>query len=343
MALGDLRKASPQRVVVLRALKLGDLLCAVPTFRALRTAWPEAEIVLLGLPWAQTFVERYRCYLDGFRVFPGFPGLPEREPDITRLPLFLREMQEERFDLAIQLHGSGSFVNPLIVLLGAKRSAGFYLPGEYCPDPKRFCPWPTQGREVSRLLQLVECLGLPLQGDHLDFPLGEEDFQALERIEGTEELRPGEYVCLHPGASVPERRWPLEWFAGVGAALARRGLRLVLTGEAREAELTAAVARSVGVPVLNLAGRTDLGALAALLSRARLLVCNDTGVSHVADALRLPSIVLSTGDNPARWGPADRRLHRVFTDIEPIRLDDLVAETQALLDEPSAASLANKN
>jgi ADP-heptose:LPS heptosyltransferase len=247
-------------------------------------------------------------------------------------------MQGERFDLAIQLHGSGPFVNPLTVLLGARRSAGFYLPGDYCPDAELFCPWPTQGREVMRLLRLVEFLDLPTRGDHLDFPLRAEDFHVLERIEGTEDLRQGEYVCLHPGAIVPERRWPLEWFAGIGAALARRGLRLVLTGEAREAKLTAAVARMVGVRVLDLAGRTDLGALAALLSRARLLVCNDTGVSHVADALRLPSVVLSTGDNPERWGAADRRLHRVFSNTEPISLNDVVAQAEALLDEPPAAS-----
>lgn len=338
---GEGTRTFPHRVVVLRALKVGDLLCAVPTFRALRMAWPKAEIVLLGLPWAQSFVARYRCYLDGFRAFPGFPGLPEQDPDISRIPVFVREMQEERFDLAIQLHGSGAFVNPLTVLLGAGRSSGFYLPGEYCPDAELFCPWPTQGREVMRLLRLVEFLNLPTRGDHLDFPLRAEDFQALERIEGTEELGQGEYVCLHPGASVPERRWPLEWFAEIGASLARRGLRLVLTGEGREAELTEALARKVVVPVLDLAGRTDLGALAALLSRARLLVCNDTGVSHIADALRLPSVVLSTGDNPERWGPADRRLHRVFTNTEPPLLSHVVAQAEALLNEPSAESLAN--
>ncbi len=293
-------------------------------------AWPAAEIVLLGLPWACTFVERFRCYLDGFRAFPGYPGLPEREPDLACIPAFLREMQEEQFDLAIQLHGSGSFVNPLLVLLGARRSAGFYLPGDYCPDAELFCPWPERGREAMRLLRLVEFLGLPAQGDHLDFPLGDEDYRALEQIEGAEELRSGEYVCLHPGASVPERRWPPEWFAAVGTALARHGLRLVLTGSAGEAELTAAVARAVRGPVLDLAGRTDLGTLAALLSRARLLVCNDTGVSHVADALRVPSIVLSTGDNAARWGPADRRLHRVFTNGETVHLSEIVDQAESV-------------
>lgn len=331
--LCDLKTPSPHRVVVLRALKLGDLLCAVPTFRALRTAWPEAEIILLGLPWAQTFVERYRCYLDGFRELPGFPGLPEREPDIGRIPVFLQEMQAEHFDLAIQLHGSGPFVNPLTVLLGARRAAGFYLPGAYCPDAELFCPWPERGREVTRLLRLVEFLGLPVQGEHLDFPLHDEDQHALEQIEGTETLRPDEYVCLHPGASVPERRWPTSWFVGIGAALAQQGLRVVLTGSAAERELTAEVARALPVPVLDLAGLTDLGALAALLSRARLLVCNDTGVSHVADALSVPSIVLSTGNNPERWAPGDGRLHRVFTNTDPIHLNEVVAQAQALLDE----------
>jgi ADP-heptose:LPS heptosyltransferase len=328
----------PRRVVVLRALKLGDLLCAVPAFRALRAAWPTAEIVLVGLPWAGAFVERYSSYLNGFREFPGYPGLPEREPRVERIPSFLSELQAERFDLAIQLHGSGPFVNPLCVLFGARRTAGFYLPGGYCPDAALFCPWPERGREVTRLLRLIEFLGLPPQGDHLEFPLRQEDFRALHQLEGTEVLRSGEYVCLHPGASVSERRWPTEWFAAVGRALARHGLPLVLTGTVDERELTAEVARAVKVPVLDLAGRTDLGSLAALLVGARLLVCNDTGVSHLADALRLPSVVLSTGDNPRRWAPRDRHLHRVFSDADRVRLDDVAAEAVGMLSATVATS-----
>src|SRR5579884_538412 len=98
-------RCAPGRVLVLRALQLGDLLCAVPAFRALRATWPDAEIVLLGLPWARAFVERYSAYFDGFREFPGYPGLPERPPQIERIPAFLAAIQTERFDLAIQLHG----------------------------------------------------------------------------------------------------------------------------------------------------------------------------------------------------------------------------------------------
>ncbi len=118
------RIGNPRRIAVLRALQLGDLLCAVPALRSLRAGAPEAEIVLVGLPWARSFVARYPELLDGFREFPGYPGLPERPPVIDRIPSFLSEMQADRFDLAIQLQGSGPFVNPLTVLFGARQNAG---------------------------------------------------------------------------------------------------------------------------------------------------------------------------------------------------------------------------
>lgn len=326
--LGD---ATIRRVAVLRALQLGDLLCAVPALRALRAALPEAEIVLVGLPWARTFVTRFDAYLDGFREFPGFPGLPERAPVVERIPAFLSELQAERFDLAVQLHGSGPFVNPLVALFGARRSAGFYLPGDYCPDPELFLPWPSEGLEIRRLLRLVEFLGAPTQGEALEFPLREADFAALHALEGTSALVPGEYVCVHPGASCAERRWPAERFAAVARGLADRGLRIVLTGTAAEQALGHTIARELGPRCLDLVGRTDLGALGALLDGARLLVCNDTGVSHVAAALRVPSVVISTGDNPARWAPIDGARHRVLCSDPGVPVDAVSAAADALI------------
>jgi Glycosyltransferase family 9 (heptosyltransferase) len=93
--------------------------------------------------------------------------------------------------------------------------------------------------------------------------------------------------------------------------LASHGLRIVLTGSAEEAGLTQAVAQLMRNPSLDFAGCTSLGAVAALLSRARLLICNDTGVSHIAAALQLPGVVICCGSDPARWAPLDRELHRI--------------------------------
>jgi ADP-heptose:LPS heptosyltransferase len=299
----------PRRIAVLRALQLGDLLCAMPALRALRRALPKVQITLIGLPWARSFTQRFAHLIDGFITFPGYPGLPEMLVNLDAIPGFFAAVQRWKFDLAIQLHGSGEFTNPLLVLLGARINAGFYRPGSYCPDPERFLPWPDALPEIERYLALMEYLGVPLVGAHLEFPLLPEDYAALPAI--ARRLRRGEYVCVHPGARLASRRWGVESFACVADALAFLGLRVVLTGSTEEVGLTRAVAQAMHSPSLDLAGRTSLGGVAALLNRARLLICNDTGVSHIAAALRLPSIVICCGSNPARWAPLDRELHRV--------------------------------
>src|SRR4051812_40694597 len=116
MATSLLEEPLPRRIAIFRALQLGDLLCTVPALRALRAVLPRAEVVLIGLPWARSFVCRFERYLDGFIEFPGYPGLPERPPQIDRIPSFLEAVQREGFDLALQMHGNGMITNPLIAL-----------------------------------------------------------------------------------------------------------------------------------------------------------------------------------------------------------------------------------
>jgi ADP-heptose:LPS heptosyltransferase len=308
-----------QRLVVLRALMLGDTLCAVPALRALRQAWPRAHIALVGLPASRELVSRLDC-VDEWIAFPGWPGLPEQPVQTTQLPVFLAAMQARRWDLAVQLHGAGALTNPLLALFGAQHNAGFHAPGAVVPpgDEARFLAWPTRGKETERLLALCRHLGLPAQDAALSFPLHDGDRRALRSLWPA----PGPYACVHAGAQLPSRRWPLERFAGVAEALHAHGLAVVLTGSAAEADLVARLAALLDarrVPHVNLAGLTTLWMLGALLQGARLLVCNDTGVSHIAAALRVPSVVVACGSDVSRWAPQDQQRHRVLAAPAPCR------------------------
>ncbi|KAF3885349.1 MULTISPECIES: glycosyltransferase family 9 protein [Nostocales] len=301
------------QIAIVRSLPgLGDLLCAVPAMRAIRFAFPQAKITLIGLVWAQNFVKRFSHYLDDFLEFPGYPGIPEVVPPVHKIPQFFANVQQQDFDLALQMHGSGIVSNSFTVLLGARMNAGFYQPGQYCPDPNYFLPYPTDQPEVWRHLCLMEYLGIPLQGDNLEFPLQQEDFSALQQIEATQALKKGDYVCIHPGASVPERRWSKELFAAIGDAIAARGFQVVLTGTPPETSLTQSIAGMMQTKPIDLAGHTSLGAMAALLSQAALLVCNDTGVSHLAAALQVKSVVIFSNSDPNRWAPLNRDRHRIL-------------------------------
>ena len=295
------------RIAVFRALQLGDLLVAVPALRALRRAAPRAEITLVGLPWAAAFVERFSHLVDDFIPFPGHPALPEREPDLEAWPAFLSATRNRTFELAVQLHGSGRVANPLVALFGARHTAAFVEPGAWNP-PGLIVSYPDIGPEVDRLLALVSALGADAGDASLEFPVRASDHAEIDAILPAA-TRP--LVVIHPGARARSRRWPARHFAAVADALAARGLDVVLTGTEPERPLVRAVAANMAAPPLDLAGRTSLGGLAALLTRARLLVSNDTGVSHLAAALGTPSIVLFSHSDPSRWASVDRRRHVV--------------------------------
>jgi ADP-heptose:LPS heptosyltransferase len=309
-----------RRILVLRALMLGDTLCAVPALRAIRRAWPQARIALLGLPASRELAVRLP-YVDEWLAFPGWPGLPEQPVDVPALPDFIAAMQAARWDLAIQLHGSGQLTNPLVAAFGARQVAGFHAEGGFVPDARLFCHWPERGHEVQRLLALCRHLGLSVDDGALEFPLRPGDDAALRAAwPGWDDSAP--YACVHAGAQLASRRWPVARFAAVAEALHDMGHTVVLTGAPSErtlgAELSCLLAAR-GLPHVNLVGLTSLWTLGALLRDARVLVCNDTGVSHIAAALRVPSVVVSCGSEVARWAPADRALHRVLAQPAPCR------------------------
>jgi ADP-heptose:LPS heptosyltransferase len=303
--------------VVFRALQLGDMLNAVPAFRALRVACPRAQITLVGLPWARDLVERLHPLLDAFIPFPGYPGLPEQPPDMAAMPGFVRRMQEHNFDLALQMHGSGEISNHLMTFWGAKRYAGFYPSSQYFADREGFLEYPAKEPERWRHLRLMEFLGVPLQGDELEFPIRAQDWRELEELRRAAGLG-SNYVCIHPGARKAERRWPAERFAAVADGFAVEGYQVVLTGSRDEAPLVEAVAGQMRASAVNLAGKTSLGGLAALISGARLLVSNDTGVSHVAAAIKAPSLILFSVPDYDRWAPANRFLHKIIVDAQNV-------------------------
>ncbi len=327
----SLDPAQTRRIAILRALKLGDLLCTVPALRALRSAYPKAKITLIGLPWAAEFVQRFSHYLDDFIEFPGHPAFPEREPRIQDVAPFFAKTYRRKFDLALQMQGSGSISNALTVLFGAKQTAGFYIPGEYCPDESHYLIYPEHKPEIWRHLSLMSMLGIPLQGDHLEFPVTQADREEFERLAVARGILMGQYAILHPGASSPDKCWPPEKFSALGDELAEKGLQVVITATAAEEELAATVSAKMRSPAVNLAGATSLGALAAAVQNARLLVCNDTGVSHIAAALNVPSVVLFIASEHQRWAPLNRDLHRTITHAAYATPEDVLPEVQSLL------------
>ncbi|MBC9929834.1 glycosyltransferase family 9 protein [Chitinophaga qingshengii] len=298
-----------QRIIMLRALKPGDLLCTVPAFRALRLAYPKAHITLAGLPCAGAFQERFSHYIDTLVHFPGYPGLPEQEPDSAAFAAFMQQQQQVHYDLALQMQGNGSIVNDIVRQWKATYTAGFVPTGERPPGPL-FINYPERLHEINRHLHLLEHTGIPATDTMLEFPLTSADKRAYDALA----LGMGgfEYICIHPGASVAARQWPPAYFAAIADYLASDGWKIILTGTAQEKQLTAKVKGYMRFPVIDLAGGTSLGCMAQLIRNSRALVCNCTAISHIAAAMATPSLVISMDGEPHRWAPLNHYLHRTI-------------------------------
>ncbi len=304
----------PRRVVLVRASRIGDFICATPALRALRAALPGAEITLVGLPFVRDLVAR-SPHLDRYTEFPGFPGLAEQFFDAHRAVQFFQQMQAEQFDLAIQMNGSGTFANPFTLMLGARMTAGFVHDANWPMRLDAACPMPETGYEVRRWLALTTFLGASAQGEATEFVLWPEDHAAAEKLLAGAELP---LLGLHPAARESTRRWMPERFAHVARELQRQcGGTVVLVGSAEERGVAEQIAKESGVRCLNLAGRTSLPELGAVIARLALLLTNDSGPAHIAYALGTPSVTIFGATDPARWGPLDPSRHRVVVNPVP--------------------------
>lgn len=327
-----LQRSTIKTIAVFRALQLGDMLCAVPALRAMRVALPDAHVTLVGLPWAEQFVSRFHRYVDGFAVFPGHPAFPEQPVQACLLPSFYASMRTRCFDLVVQLHGSGQISNQVVRDFGAKAVAGYVPKATREPAAPFFLDYPESGVEPVRLLRLVEYLGAPQTGAELEFPLTQDDERELNASRLNAGLVPGEYICVHPGARIRDKCWSPWRFAEVADRLADEfDVTVVLTGSAKEADLAAAVADNMHNTSINAAAPISIGAMAALMNGARLLICNDTGVSHMAAGLKLPSVVIFSKADIHRWSPLDQERHRCIWDPEGTQATAVLRHARELL------------
>jgi ADP-heptose:LPS heptosyltransferase len=324
--------ASLERIAVIRALPLADMLCTVPALRAIRAAAPEAHVTLIGLPWANDLLARYPDYIDEFVSLPGWPGIADVK-DASCVTEFLSCLQSRALDLVLQLHGPDPAMNTLAGLLGATRVAGYYTPGEWCPDDDLYIPYPEDRAEIRRHLALVSRLGFAGQGEDLEFPVADGDYRQLARSLGMEPTRLGTYAVMHAGARMG-RRWPIERFAQVGDAMARMGVTVVLAGQHEERHVNQSIAEAMKSPSLDLSGRTGFGALAALVNGAQCVLSNDTDVSHLADAVGTSSVVLFAESQVARWAPLNRCRHTVLYPMEDVSPQDAIQAVTQMLAPP---------
>lgn len=331
------------KILVFRALKVGDLLCTVPAFRALRLAFSTANISLIGLPLAKSFTERFNNYFNRFIEFSGFPGLPELPFDPLKTLNFIRNIQKEKFDLVFQMHGDGTVANLLVELLGVKVSVGFYSPGSYLPNKDTYLMYPWNKNEIEKHISLMEFLGFGPIDKTLEFPILSKDYEDLKKTKEIKDLGLQKYICVHAGASSSDKQWSVDKFAFVADNISDLGFQVVFTGVKEEVFIADQISKLMRNKSINLVGKTTLGGVGVLLKHSSLLISNDTGVSHIADALKVPSIIVYLSSDSTRWAPLDKKIHKIINFEKAQNPKNVTFEAKFLLKKLEVKTLRQIN
>ena len=310
-----------RRILIAHYLLLGDTILLAPLLKKLAMIYPHAERIVLARPAVAPLFAR-RPY--------GAMAMPfDRRDAASRRGV----IDSGPYDLAIV--PDDNRYAWLARAAGARRVIGFAndKPAWKNLMLDRAVPYPDRAGAWADIA--ARCLS----GDDSQMPVdrfraGEWPAPDASPFATSFDRSSQPYAVLHVGASTPLKQWPAERWRALADRLIADGLRIVWSGGAGERAVVDAVGLRVGVDAgvhsgeVDLVGRLDLAQLWQLLARARLLVCPDTGIAHLARIVGVPTVAL--------FGPGSRVIHGAgeFWSDAPFRaitIDDFPCRDQRTL------------
>jgi heptosyltransferase-2 len=304
-----------KKILVLRYRFIGDTILTVPFLRNLRYAEPDAYIawvvtpgsaeVVKGIPYVDELI-----YWDPVTIHADSRGTHRT---LGAKLNFIGSLRRTGYDKVYVLKRSLSSAI-MALLAGARERVGFDTEGRGLLLTKRVTYRHDQ-HEVENFLDVLRADGIAVQDDYLEAWLTEEEKAFAENFFAAAGVRPEEKVIgIHPFAANPPRAWHLDNFTELAGLLQERfGARILFFGGPRDSAALPGIRAALPAPPLEAVGTTTLRQSMALLSRCQLLVCNDSGIMHLAGALRLPLVALFGPQSPVKFGPWGEQGRAVYS------------------------------
>jgi lipopolysaccharide heptosyltransferase II len=310
--------AEIKRILCVRLDNLGDVLMTTPALHALRTSEADRHITLL----ASGSGARAAAFIDSIDSVIEYdaPWVKNNRPADAAVDLAIaRRLSEEAFDAAVIFTVYSQNPMPAAMLchlagiprrLAHCRENPYALLTDWVAEPE---PQTGTRHEVERQLALVKHVGAQSSNQRMRLTVPPRDAASLNlKLAQRGIALDAPFIAMHPGATAASRRYPAERFAQAAAQLSElTGWPVLITGGADEADVCAQ-ARGIHRMTVNLAGALELGELAALIDRAKVLISNNSGPVHIASALGTPVVDLYALTNPQHtpWQTPHVVLHR---------------------------------
>ena len=306
------RKMTEQfkKILIIKPSALGDIIQALPALCCLSESFPDAQIDWFVRPEYAALLENHPC-IHNLVIFDRkklgkWWYKPDAFKEFIRL---IRQLRQAKYDIVFDFQGRF-------------RSAIFAW---FSGCKKRIGPAPTQ--ELTGIFYTQKIKQTPFSVHLVDYFLdmvctagakrGQADFGLNPDKQAAAEMRniltsnkanPDNYAVLVPAATVDAKRWPVENFAALADMLRKKyQCSIIAVGVESEKAIVRELETLAAASIVNLAGKTDIKKLIALLAGAKVVVSNDTGPAHIAAALDVPMVIIFGFTNPSRVGPYGRK------------------------------------
>ncbi len=292
--------AEIRKILVIKMSAVGDVILSVPSLRALKVRYPKAKLsVLVGRKSRK--ILRNCPYVDDVITYDE----PAGRRKLTSILRTGRALSREDFDMTVDLQNNRKS-HWLAYLSGARVRAGHgngkwsFLLNRAVADSKTALP-PLEHQ--FRVLKLVDVEAIDKR---LELWASPEDERSVGRFLDSQWVSSSQVlVGVNPGSSLrwPTKQWPVENFAKLCDELAKRNIRVVLTGSADDAPIAEDLLSRTRNKPINAVGRTSISELVALVKRCHAFVSSDSAPMHVAASADIPLVAL--------FGPTDPKRHLV--------------------------------
>lgn len=294
-----------ERILVLRYRFIGDTILTVPFLRNLRNAHPDAYIawvitpgtmeVVSGIPYVDELI-----FWDPVTIHADSRGTHKTWRDKLG---FIMELRAKKFNKVYVLKRSLSSAI-MAFLSGAGKRVGFATEGRGFLLTTRV-PYNSGQHEVQNFLDVLRADKVPVKDDYLESWLTDDELDFAERFYQDAGVSPGEtLIGIHPFAANPPRSWHLDNFKELANKLQQQyDCRIVFFGGPRDAAVVEELISAVTPKPVIAVGGTTLRQSMALIRRLKLMICNDSGIMHLAASLRTPLVAIYGPQSPDKFGP----------------------------------------
>ncbi|MCK4958475.1 MAG: lipopolysaccharide heptosyltransferase I [Planctomycetes bacterium] len=300
----------PERILIIKPSALGDIVVALPAMAALRKTFPDAKIAWLVRTGFAPLLEDVEG-LDEIIYFDRILlGKWWRSPHaFAELISFVKNLRKHRFDTVIDLQGL--FRTALFAwLTGCKKRFGMATAREFATVfyTHKIEQDDDSVHVIDYNRKIVAAAGANADTVAYNLKPNKNALDEMTELLNKNNVNQNACAIIVIGSAHAAKCWPKEHFAELADRMAAKfDVKIVAVGTADEREAVRAVNDIATVNIVNLAGLTNLTQLIAILSKAKVVISNDTGPGHIASALDRPTVMIFGPTNPERIKPYNKK------------------------------------